>query len=343
MRLLIYTQKVDKNDPVLGFFHQWIEEFAEHLDALEVVCLEKGEYTLPGNARVTSLGREEGKGRMTYVWRFYKHLFGGRSAYDAVFVHMNAEYVLLGGIFWHLWGKSVGLWYTHKKVSWKLRVAHMLTDIVFTASEESFRMPSKKLSVMGHGIDFSHFQPASRSNDENGKKTVTLISAGRISEIKRTDLLIEVARVLRERGVSYSLSLAGVPISGLDRVYQDELQRRIHEWKLEERVHFVGAKTYQEMPAFYRSGDIFLHASETGSLDKVVLEALACGLPVLTTSDAYPFLPEKYRVAGDAESIADRIMEIRGSSVSDEVREEIRTRHDVEALITRIQEAYKKS
>ena len=75
MRLLIYTQKVDKNDPVLGFFHQWIEEFAEHLDALEVVCLEKGEYTLPGNARVTSLGREEGKGRMTYVWRFYKHLF----------------------------------------------------------------------------------------------------------------------------------------------------------------------------------------------------------------------------------------------------------------------------
>ncbi len=59
MKLLILTQKVDKNDPTLGFFHRWIEEFANHYENLTIICLEKGIYTLPKNVQVLSLGKEE--------------------------------------------------------------------------------------------------------------------------------------------------------------------------------------------------------------------------------------------------------------------------------------------
>ena len=47
MKLLICTQKVDKNDSVLGFFHRWIEEFAKHCEKVTVICLQKGDDDLP--------------------------------------------------------------------------------------------------------------------------------------------------------------------------------------------------------------------------------------------------------------------------------------------------------
>src|SRR3989344_8687589 len=58
MRLLIVTQKIDRDDDLLGFFHQWICEFARHCESVTVICLEKGEYALPANVRVLSLGKE---------------------------------------------------------------------------------------------------------------------------------------------------------------------------------------------------------------------------------------------------------------------------------------------
>lgn len=58
MRLLIVTQKVDKNDPILGFFHRWIEEFSKHCEKLTVICLQAGEFKLPANVTVLSLGKE---------------------------------------------------------------------------------------------------------------------------------------------------------------------------------------------------------------------------------------------------------------------------------------------
>ena len=59
MKLLIITQKVDINDPVLGFFHRWLEEFAKHYEFVTVICLEKGEHRLPENVKVLSLGKEK--------------------------------------------------------------------------------------------------------------------------------------------------------------------------------------------------------------------------------------------------------------------------------------------
>ena len=106
MRLLVCTQKIDRNDPVLGFFHRWIEEFSKHYESLVVICLEKGEYVLPKNVKVLSLGKEKNKlttnylllttAKLKYVWNFYKCIFKFRRDYDAVFVHMNQEYVILG-------------------------------------------------------------------------------------------------------------------------------------------------------------------------------------------------------------------------------------------------------
>src|SRR6185312_9296857 len=158
MKLLIVTQKVDQNDSILGFFHRWIEEFAKHFSLVTVICLQEGEHHLPENVKVLSLGKASGTSRLQYIFRFYKYIWNERKNYDVVFVHMNPEYIVLGGWFWKLWHKKVALWYVHRAVNTKLRIAEKFADVIFSSSKESFGIESSKVRFVGHGIDVEKFE-----------------------------------------------------------------------------------------------------------------------------------------------------------------------------------------
>jgi glycosyltransferase involved in cell wall biosynthesis len=273
MKLLIVTQAVDSADPVLGFFVRWIEEFAKNTEHVEVICLREGTHALPTNVHVHSLGKERGTAsRATYARRFISLIRKLRHNYDAVFVHMNPEYVVLGGPLWRLWGKRIALWYTHKSVDAKLRAATLLADVVFTASKESFRLSSKKVRVMGHGIDTGFFFP-----DASVARGNWLLSVGRLTKSKRHDLAIRQAA---QEGKE--LRIAG---EGPERVNLEARARALNA-----NVHFLGGLTQTALRDEYRTASLFIHTSETGSLDKVVLEALACGLPIRTSDPALKML-----------------------------------------------------
>ena len=138
--ILILTQKMDIDDDVLGFFHNWIVELAKHYEKVTVICLEKGRHELPRDIKVLSLGKDEFLRYPRHFWflrkivallRFYRYIFEERSNYDKVFVHMNQEYVLLGGFFWKMWGKKIFLWRNHPKGSFLTNIAIFLSDKVF--------------------------------------------------------------------------------------------------------------------------------------------------------------------------------------------------------------------
>jgi glycosyltransferase involved in cell wall biosynthesis len=279
MKLLICTQKLDPQDPVLGFFARWVEEFEKYAEVEIITRADLGN----GN-------------RISRAARFLK-LLQGRE-YDAVFVHMNPEYLVVAGWLWKLQGKKVALWYTHKSVDLKLRIAEKFADVVFTASKESFRLRSSKVKVMGHGIDVDFFSP-----DPNVSREAWALSVGRLSKSKRHDLAIRMAK---EDG--RELRIAG---EGHERFH---LEAFAHE--LGARVFFLGPLTQAQLREEYRKAAVLYHTSETGSLDKVVLEALACGLPVKTRDQALQFLEH-------------------------EGREYVRANHSLSALIPRIVEALK--
>lgn len=265
MKLLICTQTVDIHDPVLGFFVRWIEEFAKHCEKVTVICLRKGEYMLPDNVNILVL---ENASRFVRMLRLWHVCISHRSEYNAVFVHMNPEYIVAAGPLWKLMQKRITLWYTHKSVNLKLRIAVLFSHIVFTASRESFRLQSKKVRVMGHGIDTEFFSP-----DENVARGDWALSVGRLMRSKRHDLAIrEAAREKKE------LHIAG---EGPERHHLEALAR-----ELGTLVRFLGALNQSQLRDEYRRAAYLVHTSETGSLDKVVLEALACGLPVRTNDPA---------------------------------------------------------
>lgn len=288
MRLLIITQKIDKSDDLLGFMHAWIEAFARSLESVIALGLYRGIVTLPANVKVVSLGKEKLRGigkvgaRILYLYRFYRTIWQERKNYDAVFVHMNYEYVILGGLFWRLWGKRIGLWYAHGYVPPTLHIAHWFAHDVFTSTVSGFRIETPKKHVIGQAIDTSLFAPAHR--DDDGIFRIAVF--GRISPAKDHETLVRAVGILRDQGRKVEVLVIGKPAIPEDHAYLARVKKLIADKRLEESFVYKGAIANRELPPHLQSCDISVNVGKTGSLDKAVLEAMSVGLPILTCNEA---------------------------------------------------------
>lgn len=297
-RLLICTQKVDKDDPILGFFHEWITALAPQYAHITVVCLEKGNAVLPDNVTVRSLGKEVKKSRIQYIVLFYSAIF--TIQYDAVFVHMNEEYVLLGGLYWRLLGKRVSLWRNHIQGSWKTRLAVFLSNQVFCTSPSSYTARFKKTALMPVGIDEKKFTKVKRN------RTV-LIYVGRISPVKNIEVMIDALRLLKMD--EFSLHLYG-PVH--DSAYMQLLLSRAGALP----CFFHGPVAPAALPDIYASAGLCINTTNAGSFDKTILEAAFCGcLPIASHDNFAKIVTPEVRpyitfISGSAQSLADTIARV---------------------------------
>lgn len=282
MRLLILTQKVDINDPILGFFHRWIEEFVKHCERMTVIALGVGEYDLPKNVNVFTLGKEQGVSRFRYVYNFYRLIWRERKNYDAVFVHMNQEYVLLGGLLWKLLGKKVTMWRNHAKGSLATRAAVLFSDKVFCTSPHSFTAQFRKTKIMPVGVDTNFF----KADSSVSKKLNSILFLGRISSVKNVHIFVEALKDLRDKEIKFSATIAGGPSSKEDIEYETMIRDKVTEYGLEKQVLFVGAVSQFEALRLYREHALYVNLTPSGSMDKTIFEAMACESLVLVYNDS---------------------------------------------------------
>lgn len=287
MNLLIVTQKMDVNDPILGFFHRWVEEFALYFPKITVVCLYEGTHNLPRNVSVRSLGKEKGVNKITFVINFYREIFSSWSEYKYVFVHMNPIYVALAGPVWRLGGKKVSLWYTHRSVDLKLRLAVLWSHKVFTASPESFQLNTNKKIVTGHGIDIDKFERSVRLIPLDAEP-IRIIHVGRITKIKNCLTLVESAKILRDKcNRKFEISFIGDAVNEDDKKYFDKIRQYIAENNLSSIIHFQGNLVQHKVIAEYGRSSLSVNLTPTGGVDKSVLESMATGLPVMSSNRAF--------------------------------------------------------
>lgn len=316
MKLLIITQKVDVDDPILGFFHRWIIEFGKQAEHVSVICLEKGKFKLPPNVEVYSLGKENSKNKLKYIFQFFNLCFFKSLNYDTVFVHMNPVYIVLAGWWWRLMSKRIALWYVHREVDLKLRIAEFFTNKIVTVSKETFNLPSHKLKIVGHGIPLEDFQKP--INYKKAEDKFRIVSVGRISPIKNLEVLIEAASYLQDKIPNLEVNIIGSPARKGDDQYLAKLKDLIVHKKLGQIVNFVGEVSNQTIKHYYWGSDISVNLSPTGGVDKAILESMASSLLVLASNRAFADYFGEYKdmllfKEGDAKDLVNKIIELKKS------------------------------
>jgi glycosyltransferase involved in cell wall biosynthesis len=343
MKLLILTQKVDRTDTVLGFFHLWIERFSRRFDSILVCCLERGLHELPSNVEVASLGKEQGSGKLGRLWRLLALVWKRRHEYDAVFVHMNQEYVLVAGLFWRLLGKRVVMWRNHPLGSVWTTIACWLCDVVMYTSERSYTARFKNARQMPAGIDTELFVPPAAEEP----RASDFLYVGRISWIKHVTEMIEAFSIVSQRRPGVRCVFYG-DVSAAESEYDAKV--RALAAPLVERgvVVFNPGVAYERLPAVYASATALINLTPAGSLDKVALEMMACeGLVLFSNESFLPLVPEGEKAALYAEStepavVAKHIEAIasmddrRRSALGRNLRDAVVRTHSLDALVEEI-------
>jgi len=137
----------------------------------------------------------------------------------------------------------------------------------------------QKIFLNYHGVELNRFQKRESMNE--GKPLI--LSVGRLVATKGFFTLLDALSLLKERRVSFECLIVG------DGPLRESLQKEIEEKGLQE-VRLVGSLSREELLTYYRKASCFVLPSEVApngdrdGIPNVLLEAMAIGLPVISTA-----------------------------------------------------------
>jgi glycosyltransferase involved in cell wall biosynthesis len=314
MRLVFVTQQVDADHPVLAQTVDVLLELAARFESVDVLCDAIGRHDMPPNVTLRTFGAATRAGRGL---RFERALAAAlRHRPDAVLVHMVPLFVLLAAPLVKPRRIPLVLWYTHWHASRSLRLSLPLLDRVLSVSASSFPLPTPKLTATGHAIDVDTFAPAGR---ERAEGPLRLLAFGRTARWKGYDTMLAAVELASARGHEVELEIRGPQLTEDERAHRRELESAIAASPvLSACARVEPPLPRDELPAVIAAADAVVSATQpraSETLDKVVYEAAACGVPVVSSNSALDDflggLPLRLRFPPrDAEALAERIADL---------------------------------
>jgi glycosyltransferase involved in cell wall biosynthesis len=154
----------------------------------------------------------------------------------------------------------------------------VITDVIANSKETKRSILEKnplliapeRISVVYNGIDISKFEPA-KSNRNN--EVFTIGSAGRLSNEKNFESLLNIAKIIISKGYKIQLKIAGTGF------LKDELITKAEALGIGGSVDFCGF--VEDISAFMQSIDVFASTSQWEGFGYVRLEAMAAITPVI--------------------------------------------------------------
>lgn len=198
--------------------------------------------------------------------------------------------------------KSTGWWLSRLSARWP---RHQIYNS-FTAAENArctrrFFVP-RQVTVIRNGLDFRRFCVAPLSL--TGRASI--LGVGSLLSIKRWDRLLSAAHTLKLRGLDFLIRIAG------DGPLRESLKRQAQSLGLTNYVTFHGH--VDDVPSLLSEATVVVHPSDTEGCPNVVMEAMACGRPVVATNVGdVPFLIEDGKTGfvvcrGDEAMFIERMM-----------------------------------
>jgi glycosyltransferase involved in cell wall biosynthesis len=345
MRLVVVTQVVDADHPALGQTIDIVDALARRCEEVVVICDHAGRYSLPDNVRIRTFGSSSRVGRGAAFERALVGETARRSRRaDALLAHMIPTFLTLAAPVCKPLRIPLGLWYTHWNADRSLRIATRLADVVFSVDRRSFPLESSKVQGTGHAIDLRRFPESLRAARREGP--LRLLALGRMTAWKGYTTMLSGLEIATAQGLDATLEIRGPVLTTAEQAHLEELEQIVAaSANLRQRVTLQPPVSRDAIPALLADADLLLSATQpegSETLDKVVYEAGAAGLPVLSSNTALDEflseLPLKLRFERrDPEDLARRLLEAAeaGPSVraatGAELRRRVENGHSVES------------
>ncbi len=218
--------------------------------------------------------------------------------------HINKKQFGIGGFIWQILMIPAVLvsfykriWHTDKKqkrvysngmikLAWHLaldRTSFVTVISNYLGQQARHYGYTGPYELIPNGVDIKHFagtemwkQEATHMVNKLGKNPgdVFLITVSRLVEKNAVD---DIIKTLEYLPTHVSLLILG---SGEK---QGELEKLVKDMKLEERVHFIGFVSHEELPGYLYASDIFIRPSLSEGMGNSFIEAMATQIPVIAT------------------------------------------------------------
>lgn len=153
-----------------------------------------------------------------------------------------------------------------------------------------------RVRVIPNGVDTARFHPGDRRTARAHlglpQDRTILLSVGWLVEGKGHHRVIDVLPAILARRPDLLYVVVGDEPHG--GAHRRELDALVHRHGLGDRVRIVGARPHEDVPVWMAAADLFCLATRAEGWCNAIMEALACGLPVVTT-----------RVGGNPELVRD--------------------------------------
>lgn len=166
----------------------------------------------------------------------------------------------------------------------------------------------KTIDVIYNGVDTNKFYPIIKS--ENGystdNKIIKILFVSRLIERKGLHFIIPKLKEIEKKSQKkIQLVIVG------DGPYREKLEKIANENRCTSMICFEGQKDKAELLSYYQQADIFILPSKKEGMPNVVLEAMACGLPiVMTPCEGSKELVTNNGIISSIDTFADKLTEL---------------------------------
>jgi glycosyltransferase involved in cell wall biosynthesis len=150
-----------------------------------------------------------------------------------------------------------------------------ISDHAYEQLTGAYRLDEGKVKMIPHGVDTDRFYPREEEHPAVDPEKTTLLYVGRLGARKGLDLALRALARIDDEEVEFL-------IAGTGR-HEASLRALASKLDIEELVTFLGYVDDEELPTLYSSADVFVLPSRYEGFGLVVLEAMACGTPVVGT------------------------------------------------------------
>ena len=135
-----------------------------------------------------------------------------------------------------------------------------------------------RIRVIFNGVDLAKFAPQESPVESGDEKRILFV--GSLQKVKDVagNLLPAIARLDSRRGSDFRLHLVG------DGVEEPRIRAAVAELRISHRVSFLGRCSHEEIAAHYGRADVVVLSSRREGTPNVLMEAMACGAPVVSTA-----------------------------------------------------------